>query len=101
MISFFILSRFALALFYTPPADTGYRPQISVIIACKNEEDSIKRTIDFIYESDYAADKMEVIAVNDGSTDGTLAQMRLAARSHPNLRVFHFKKNLGNAMPWR
>ncbi len=94
-ISFYILSRFFLSVFYKPPQDVGYLPKISVIIACKNEEDSIRKTIDHIYASDYPQDLMEVITINDGSTDGTLREMRLAARIYPHLMIINFKKNLG------
>ncbi|MGH9388696.1 MAG: PilZ domain-containing protein, partial [Vicinamibacteria bacterium] len=54
LISSYILSRFALSQFYSPPRDRGYRPSVSVVIACKNEEESIGRTIDCIYQSDYS-----------------------------------------------
>jgi hyaluronan synthase len=95
LISGYILSRFVLSQFYVPPRDTGYRPSVTVVIACKNEEESIGRTIDCIHESDYPREKLEVIAVNDGSTDGTLDEMRRAESRHPNLTVIDFGRNLG------
>jgi hyaluronan synthase len=95
LISFYILSRFFLSAFYRPPRDVGYRPTVSAVIACKNEEASIGRTIDCLYASDYPAELLEVIAVNDGSTDGTLEEMRRAQRRHPGLRVIDFGRNLG------
>jgi len=94
-ISFYILSRFFLAIFYKPPKYVGYLPDISVIIACKNEEDSIRKTIDYVYRSDYPKTSMEVIVINDGSTDGTYQEMQLAARIYPNLTIINFEKNLG------
>ena len=95
LISSYILSRFALSQFYSPPRDRGYRPSVSVVIACKNEEESIGRTIDCVYQSDYPREKLEVIAVNDGSTDETLGEMRRAEARHSNLTVIDFGKNLG------
>jgi hyaluronan synthase len=95
LISFYILSRFAISAFYRPPKDTGYRPTVSVVIACKNEEDAIGRTIDWIYASDYPRERLEVICVNDGSTDGTLDEMRRAAQRHRGLRVIDLGRNLG------
>jgi hyaluronan synthase len=95
LISGYILSRFVLSQFYSPPRDRGYRPSVSVVIACKNEEESIGKTIDCIYGSDYPQDRLEVIAVNDGSTDGTLAEMRRAETRHPNLTVIDFGENRG------
>ncbi|TAK04419.1 MAG: glycosyltransferase [Candidatus Manganitrophaceae bacterium] len=95
MISFYILSRFILSYRYRPPRDVGYQPSVTVIVACKNEEDSIGRTLDAIYRSDYPPDQMEVIAVNDGSTDGTHDEMERARERHPGLKVIHFEKNRG------
>ncbi|HET7293280.1 MAG TPA: glycosyltransferase [Vicinamibacteria bacterium] len=95
LISFYILSRFFLSAFYRPPRDVAYRPTVSAVIACKNEEKSIARTIHCLYASDYPSHLLEVIAVNDGSTDGTLAEMRRAQQLHPGLRVIDFGRNLG------
>jgi hyaluronan synthase len=66
-----------------------------VVVACKNEEAAIGQTIDCIYASDYPGDRLDVIAVNDGSTDQTLAEMRRAQDRHPGLRVVDFGRNLG------
>jgi hyaluronan synthase len=95
LISIYILSRFALSAFYKPPAEVGYRPSVSVIIACKNEELSIGRTIDCVYAGDYPRELLEVIAINDGSTDDTLAEMQRAAERHAGLKVIDFGRNLG------
>lgn len=95
VVSFYILSRFFFSCFYRPPKYVGYLPNISVIIACFNEGDSIRKTIDCIYKSDYPSDRIEVIAVNDGSTDNTLDEMRLAGADHRTLKVINFEKNLG------
>ncbi len=95
MISIYILSRFALASFYRPPRDVGYFPPVSVIIVCKNEEDSIGRTVDCIAQSYYPPDRFEMIAVNDGSTDATLREMERAKERHSGLTIINFEKNRG------
>ncbi len=95
IISFYILSRFLLAAWYRPPADVGYLPSVAVIVACKNEENSIAETIECIYKSDYPRHLMQVIAVNDGSTDGTLREMHATRARHPDLVVINFEKNRG------
>jgi hyaluronan synthase len=95
IISVYILSRFIFSAFYRPPEDKDHLPTTTVVIACKNEEDSIHRTIDCVYRSDYPKDRLEVIAVNDGSTDGTLGEMRRSAQDHPALKVINFAKNKG------
>ena len=48
-------------------------PCVSVVLAAYNEEKVIARTLDVLRESDYPADRIEVVAVNDGSSDGTAA----------------------------
>lgn len=95
IVAFYILSRFFLSLFYRPPQDVGHLPTVTVIIACKNEEDSIGRTIDCIYRSNYPRDRFEVIAVNDGSTDRTLEEMYQARQRNPGLNVINFETNKG------
>lgn len=94
-ISIYILSRFVLAAFYRPPPDVGYLPNISVVIACKNEESSIYDTIDCVFRSDYPKDCLEVIAIDDGSTDDTLAEMSRAKEMYPRTTIISFEKNLG------
>lgn len=95
LVSSYIISRVVLACFYRPPKLKGYLPTVSVIVACKNEEASIYRTIAGIYDSYYPVERMQVIVVNDGSTDGTLAEMQRAQADNPTLEIIDFPKNLG------
>lgn len=46
-------------------------PFVSVVIAAHNEENVIGERLANLTEQDYPADRMEVIVVSDGSTDGT------------------------------
>ena len=94
-VGLFILSRFILAAFYTAPPDVGFLPTAAVIVAARNEEEAIGKTIARIYAEGYPRDRLEVIVVNDGSTDGTLKEMRLAQARHPTLTVVDFETNKG------
>ncbi|WP_253905234.1 bifunctional polysaccharide deacetylase/glycosyltransferase family 2 protein [Arthrobacter sp. H14] len=60
-------------------------PFVSVILPVFNEEPVVEKTLAALKSSDYPA--MEVIAVDDGSTDDTLSIMREFARNWPKLRV--------------
>jgi hyaluronan synthase len=91
----FILSRFLLAAFYVPPADAGFQPSVTVVVACRNEDDSIFRTVSRIYSEGYPHEKLEVVVVNDGSTDNTLNEMIRAQSRYPSLVVVDFEKNKG------
>jgi hyaluronan synthase len=95
LISSYILSRVALACFYRPPPDAGYRPPITIALSCKNEEESIRRTLECVFASDYPATRLQVIAVDDGSTDGTWAEMQRVRERHPSLELIRFDVNRG------
>ncbi|MFF0991173.1 bifunctional polysaccharide deacetylase/glycosyltransferase family 2 protein [Kocuria nitroreducens] len=60
-------------------------PLVSVILPVYNEEPVVERTLSALAASDYP--NLEVIAVDDGSTDNTLAILRNYATRWPTLRV--------------
>ncbi len=71
-------------------------PSVSVVMPAWNEEELVGKAIDSIFCSNYPKDKLEVIAINDGSTDMTLYHMMKAKRRYgEKLRVVNFKRNLG------
>ena len=47
-------------------------PKVSVIVPAYNEETTIKGTVYSLLSLDYPKDKLEIIIVDDGSTDNTL-----------------------------
>lgn len=76
--------------------ETVVWPFVSVIMPALNEEELIGKAIDSIFSSNYPQDKLEVIAINDGSTDMTLYHMMKAKRKYgERLRVINFQKNMG------
>lgn len=94
-VTSYILSRFAIAGFYRRPRDVGYRPTVSVVVAAKNEEHAIARTLECIFESDYPRELMEVVAVDDGSTDATYREMERVRARYPELQLIRFPHNRG------
>ncbi len=48
-----------------------YCPSVSVLIPVYNEEENIRRCVSSVLDSDYPKDKLEVIVIDDGSTDRT------------------------------
>jgi len=97
----YLLSRFLFVYFYKDnhkidiPQDKIRWSDITFIIACKNEEKSIYRTIEACMESNYIG-KMECIVVNDGSTDNTLAEMNRAKEKYKKqLKIVSFDINRG------
>lgn len=63
-------------------------PQVAIIVSVWNEETTIGGTIESLLALEYPQDKLSLILVNDGSTDGTSTVLdRLA--SHPQITVIH------------
>lgn len=67
-------------------------PLISIVIPCYNIEAYIDRTLDSVFGQTYP--NFEVIAVDDGSRDGTGDVLDRYAVAEPRLRVLH-QKNRG------
>ena len=62
-------------------------PSISIIIPAYNEEKTISKCIESVLESDYPKEKLEVMVVDDGSTDKTREmakrkKVRLLTQNH-------------------
>jgi len=72
-----------------------YEPEVSIVIPCMNEEASISKTIEMSFAADYPKEKLEVIVINDGSTDGTLEELYRMQRKFPELVIVDWKQNRG------
>lgn len=83
---------------YRPPELAG-EPLVTVIIPCYNEALHGEETILAALNQDYA--NIEVIAVNDGSADGTATLFDRLTAENPRLRVIHLAQNQGKAMALR
>src|ERR1700741_2744890 len=51
--------------------EKNHEPFLSILIAAYNEEVGIRKKLEQTLPLEYPAEKMEVIALSDGSTDGT------------------------------
>ncbi len=96
----FVVSRFLIASMYSPPREQDYEPTITVLVPCMNEEGVIRQTIERIFAAGYPSEKLEVVCVNDGSTDRTLELMLSSQTLHSNLVVVDFKHNRGLCHAW-
>ncbi|MCX7087707.1 MAG: poly-beta-1,6-N-acetyl-D-glucosamine synthase [Methylococcales bacterium] len=79
--------------------ELGDYPPVSILIPCYNEADNIRETIDVLLQQKYP--NIEIIAINDGSKDNTLAILLELAQQHPQLRVVNLHTNQGKAMGLR
>jgi peptidoglycan/xylan/chitin deacetylase (PgdA/CDA1 family)/spore germination protein YaaH len=67
-------------------ADAGYRPSVSVVVPAFNEERVVGRTVASLLAQDYEG--LEIVVVDDGSTDRTRAVLVEAFQHDPRVRIF-------------
>lgn len=93
----FQLGRTVLWACYRPyPPAAGPLPRLTVIIPAYNEGAMVGKAIDAVAASDYPADRMEIICIDDGSTDDTWFYIEQAQRRYPHLlRPIRFAANRG------
>jgi hyaluronan synthase len=84
VVSSYVTSRFVLAACYRPPRDAGLEPPVAIVVPAFNEGEAVVRTIDSCLALDYPVDKLEVVVVNDGSSDDTWDYMQQACARHPD-----------------
>jgi cellulose synthase/poly-beta-1,6-N-acetylglucosamine synthase-like glycosyltransferase len=81
-----------------PPCERFF-PEVTIYFSAYNEEINISERIENIFSMDYPSDKIEVIVVSDGSTDGTVSLVNDAIKKNPSkaISLINFKKNRGQA----
>ena len=77
IFSIFIISRFFKRKY------SNFEPKASIVVPAYNEERDIKQCIASIFNSTYPKNKLEIIVVDDGSTDNTLKIIK----KYKNVRV--------------
>lgn len=71
-------------------------PDLSILIPCFNEETYVAQTIESICKQKYAG-KIEIIVIDDGSTDQTVSVVTELEKTIPYLRLLPIPKNQGKA----
>ena len=70
--------------------------KVSILIAARNEEDNIAHTISDILAQDYPEELLELIVIDDHSTDSTSAVVRSFTDSRVKLIVLNEKEKLNS-----
>ncbi len=73
-----------------------FRPKVSVIIAARNEEHNISRCLESVMRLTYPRELLEVIVVNDRSTDSTPAILHDIMSRFPVLHVVNATPGVGH-----
>src|SRR5712692_4378028 len=68
--------------------------ELSLVIPVYNERDNLAPLLEEIAVALRGA-SYEVVAVDDGSTDGSLPELKRLRVAHPELRVVAFERNAG------
>jgi cellulose synthase/poly-beta-1,6-N-acetylglucosamine synthase-like glycosyltransferase/peptidoglycan/xylan/chitin deacetylase (PgdA/CDA1 family)/spore germination protein YaaH len=84
-----------LAARFRRPPRANFSEPISVVIAAYNEEKLITETLRTLLATDYKGE-IEVVVVDDGSTDQTAAELERVARNESRIRLFQ-QENRGKA----
>lgn len=104
-VSTFEISRLFSAMFYRKSfagvldgisTNGRYEPTLSFVIPCMNEQDAITNTVTKCFMAEYPKDKIEVIVINDGSTDNTGIMLNRLKKKYPDrLTVVNWRINRG------
>lgn len=70
-------------------------PTVSIVIAAHNEKKSLPGKLASLEELDYPHDKIELIIVSDGSTDGTAEYLNEVFANHANKTCIHYEQSKG------
>ena len=72
-------------------------PHVTIVLPCYNEQDHVIDEVERICKAmDASGHTYELLAVDDFSTDGTLARLEEAAPNFPNMQVVPFHRNGGS-----
>jgi hyaluronan synthase len=78
------------------PVTSGPLPALTVIIPAYNEGSMVEKAIYSVAASDYPADRLEIICVDDGSRDDTWDYIHRAQQRYPHLiQALRFAQNQG------
>jgi len=82
---------------YKPyPLPQGPLPKVTVIIPAYNEGPMVEKALYSAVDSDYPADRLEIICIDDGSRDDTWKYIDRAQKRFPHLiQAIRFPKNRG------
>ena len=77
------------------PPELTYYPLVSVFVPAHNEERDIADAVKSIFANRYK--RLEVIVINDASTDKTQEVLEGLMDEYPGLKVLKLEKNMGKA----
>jgi cellulose synthase/poly-beta-1,6-N-acetylglucosamine synthase-like glycosyltransferase len=92
-ISAFFLSLYVILAFMLSirlsraPKEILWEPSISIIVAARNEEKHLPACLEALARLEYPADKLQIVLVNDASTDGSAQIMQTFCSTRPHFHL--------------
>lgn len=91
-----------LAIFIAPRRRAAHYthrelPTVLVLVPCRNEDKVLGGMARALTQLEYPSEKMQVVLVDDGSTDATLPIARELAEQYSNLHVISMPESVGKA----
>ena len=74
-----------------------YHPKVSVIIANYNNGPYLERMMDSLMEQTLGIHRLQVMFIDDRSTDNSLEIVKPYTDKYPNVEIYHLDKNTGGA----
>ncbi|SHK17202.1 glycosyltransferase [Hymenobacter psychrotolerans] len=93
----FVLILGRLLFSRTAPADSGARPRVSILVAARNEQDTIERCLTSLCRLQYPPELLEILIADDASTDNTAAVVERFIEGKPQFRLLRVRHQLGTA----
>ena len=75
-----------------PASSYDKLPKVSVVIAARNEENHISNLIHDLIVQEYPIDKLEVVIINDRSTDSTIDILNEASSNYAFIKIISINK---------
>lgn len=90
---YFLLSVFEAKKIYK--GETNIYEKVTICVPCFNEKDTVEKTLSSLISLDYKKGMLEIIVVDDGSTDNTYEIAKAFAKKHSDFEIKVFKKENG------
>lgn len=89
----FLLDRDKRELPFKLPVENKDLPSVTILIPAHNEEMVVAGCIEAMSQVSYPSSKLEIVVINDRSSDRTGEIADLTAKGDPRIRVFHRPEN--------